>query len=252
VWPTLGGRAGDWYLEAPGPSALAPALAGLAWDSLPPAAALTPHPLDSTTVVALAARLARRGRAQPVLLLSEADGARRADVAATGLYRWAFRGGASAEAYRALVAGLADWLLAGSGSERAARAVPDPPASANGLPLSWRWTGSGAPRDVVVALTAGTAERRDTLRFDATGEATLLLPPGVYRYALEGGSERGMVVADTYSDEWRPTAPVLDAQPGESAGRFESVSMRERWWLFFVAIALFAAEWVWRRRQGLP
>ena len=31
-----------------------------------------------------------------------------------------------------------------------------------------------------------------------------------------------------------------------------SVALRERWWLFFAAIALFAAEWAWRRRQGLP
>src|SRR5204863_180400 len=29
-------------------------------------------------------------------------------------------------------------------------------------------------------------------------------------------------------------------------------ALRERWWLFFAAIALFAAEWAWRRRQGLP
>ena len=32
----------------------------------------------------------------------------------------------------------------------------------------------------------------------------------------------------------------------------DSVALRERWWLFFAAIALFAAEWAWRRRQGLP
>jgi hypothetical protein len=252
LWPTLGGQPGDWYLDRPLPSPLAPSLAGLAWDSLPPAGALQPPPRDSAGVVALAARLARRGRAQPVLLLSETGGARRASFAATGLYRWAFRGGASGEAYRTLVAGLTDWLLAGSGSERTARAVPDPLVVANGLPLSWRWTGAGTPRDLVVALAAAGAERRDTLRFDASGAASLLVPPGAYRYTLEGGAERGMVAVDTYSDEWRPAPPLVDAQPGESAGRYESVGMRERWWLFFVAIGLFAAEWVWRRRQGLP
>jgi len=30
------------------------------------------------------------------------------------------------------------------------------------------------------------------------------------------------------------------------------VGLRDRWWLFAIAIAAFAAEWAWRRRQGLP
>jgi len=55
-----------------------------------------------------------------------------------------------------------------------------------------------------------------------------------------------------YSEEWRPGAPVLVAQPGEAQGRVASIGLRDRWWLFVVAIAAFAAEWAWRRRQGLP
>ena len=105
--------------------------------------------------------------------------------------------------------------------------------------------------DLAITLT-GSGERHDTLRFDANGRATLLLPAGVYRYALEAGGERGMVAVETYSDEWRPARSVLQSQEGESLGRTEAVSMRERWWLFFLAIAAFTAEWVWRRRQGLP
>jgi hypothetical protein len=30
------------------------------------------------------------------------------------------------------------------------------------------------------------------------------------------------------------------------------VALRDRWWLFVLAIALFATEWGWRRRSGLP
>jgi hypothetical protein len=116
----------------------------------------------------------------------------------------------------------------------------------------WRWNGRGAPNDLVATFSASTGERRDTLRFDAAGEATLLLPPAVYRYALEGGRERGLVAVETYSDEWRPGVPVLRAQAGTAAGRFEAVSMRDRWWLFVLATAAFTAEWAWRRRQGLP
>ena len=61
-----------------------------------------------------------------------------------------------------------------------------------------------------------------------------------------------MVAVDTYSDEWRPTAAVLAPRPGASDGRLASVALRDRWWLFTLAIAAFAAEWAWRRRQGLP
>src|SRR5439155_253620 len=84
--------------------------------------------------------LARRGPPRPMVTLSEHAGARRAAIAAGGLYRWAFRGGASGEAYRALVAGLVDWLLEqGAGSGK--RFVPVTYETPNGMPLQWRWTG---------------------------------------------------------------------------------------------------------------
>src|SRR2546425_12358234 len=96
------GQEGDWYVQLPGPSRLAGALGGIAWDSLAPAAAVSDLalPLDSTAVVVLTARQARRGAPRPVLVLSErtekGGSARQATVAAAGLFRWAFRGGASA------------------------------------------------------------------------------------------------------------------------------------------------------------
>ena len=257
LWPAArrqeGG--GDWYVQPPGPSPLAAALAGAAWDSLPPVTGLVELAPDSAAVVVLTARLGRRGAPRPLVVLSERDGRRRAVVAGAGLYRWAFRGGASAEAYRALVAALTDWLLAeGAGSRE--RFVPVTYEVPNGMPLVWRWTGAGAPQDAALSLWEGGRERRDTLRFDAGGRAELRLAPGVYRYAAAppptGGGERGLVAVETYSDEWRPTGPALMSQAGLPAARVVSVGLRDRWWLFVLAVAAFAAEWAWRRRQGMP
>jgi hypothetical protein len=257
LWPGTRRLDGDWYVQpsplSTGPSPLAGALAGVAWDSLPPATSLAELAPDSSTTVALVARLARRGPPRPMVTLSQRAGARRAVIAGGGLYRWAFRGGASGDAYRALVAGLVDWLLAeGAGSGE--RFHPVTHETPNGTPLLWRWTGAGEPRSAVLSLHAERGQRVDTLRFDAGGRAELRLAPGVYRYAASdgGGVERGVVAVDTYSDEWRPAAPVFAPQPGSPIGRLTGVGLRDRWWLFVVAIAAFAAEWAWRRRQGLP
>ena len=258
LWPAArrqeGG--GDWYVQPPGPSPLAAALAGAAWDSLPPVTGLVELAPDSAAVVVLTARLGRRGAPRPLVVLSERDGRRRAVVAGAGLYRWAFRGGASAEAYRALMAGLVDWLLAeGAGSRE--RFVPVTYEVPNGLPLVWRWTGAGAPQDAALSLWEGGRERRDTLRFDAGGRAELRLAPGVYRYAAAappsaGGGERGLVAVEMYSDEWRPAGPALAPQAGLPAVRVVSGGLRDRWWLFVLAVVALTAEWAWRRRQGLP
>jgi hypothetical protein len=259
-WPTVGGVPGDWYVESPPPpSPVAAALAGIPWDSVPPATAATgvAPGRDTSGVVALSVRLARRGAARPIVRLVVRDGVRQATLSATGLYRWVFRGGASAQAYRALVAALTDWLL-GGGDGRGERFVPVTYEVPNGMPVVWRWVGrggtggTGQPIDVVVRLAGNAGERVDTLRFDAAGQAELLLPPGVYRYASRGGGERGLVAVETYSDEWRPAQAMLRAQEGAPAARLVGVGLRDRWWWFVVAIAAFAAEWAWRRRQGLP
>lgn len=258
AWPNAeGGRgqAGDWYVQAPPASPLAGMLAGLPWDSLPPATALQPLEPDSATGVALAARLARRGLARPLVLLRSRGESRRATIAGAGLWRWSFRGGVAALAYRSLVASLADWLL-GGGAGRGERFAPVTLEAPNGLPLVWQWTGAGAgaPRDVAITLQDGRGARHDTLRFDAAGRAAVRLPPGVYRYTVtdQSGGERGLVAVETYSDEWRPAPAALAAQPGLSGTRLEQVGLRDRWWLFVIAVAALAGEWAWRRRMGLP
>jgi len=93
VWPTTGGRDGDWYVEPPSASPLAGYLAGIPWDSLPPASAVSDLPPDTGALPVLQARLARRGASRPIAVLSEQRGSRRATVAATGLWRWDFAAG---------------------------------------------------------------------------------------------------------------------------------------------------------------
>jgi hypothetical protein len=254
VWPTGGrpGRDGDWYVDPAPASPVGGPLAGVRWDSLPPLTAVAEMTLDTSgSSPALTARLARRGPVEPVVVLSERGGRRQASIAGQGLWRWSFRGGTSGEAYRALVAAVADWLLA-PGAVGRERAVPVARETARGLPLAWRWSGNGAPQALTIDLQGPSGPVVDTLVFDGSGRADLLLPPGSYRYALRGGSERGLVVVEEYSDEWRPAAPVLTAQEGAVVGRHESVGLRDRWWLYVLIVGAFAAEWAWRRRQGLP
>jgi hypothetical protein len=111
LWPT-NGQTGDWYIERPLSSPLTAPLAGVAWDSLPPATGVMPvHDSTPGATVALTARLARRGPPRPILTLEQRNGRRVASVTAAGLWRWAFRGGAAEQAYRSVVAALVDWLL---------------------------------------------------------------------------------------------------------------------------------------------
>lgn len=252
-WPT-NGQAGDWYVERPQASPLSAALSGVLWDSLPPATAVVPTPPtpDSGGTVGLTARLARRGPARSIVWLDQREGRREATVRAAGLWRWAFRGGAAEEAYRSLVAALVDWLLGERGAGSRERVVLESPEVPNGMPVVWRWSSVEDPRALAVTLRAGNATHTDTLRFDAAGRAELSLAPGIYRYTLSGGSEQGVVAVETYSDEWLPRAPSLRAQPGEATARVASLGLRDRWWLFVIAIAALATEWALRRRQGLP
>ena len=147
---------------------------------------------------------------------------------------------------------MVDWLLGEQGAGTRERAVPEALEVPNGLPLIWRWTSSDSSHAVAITLRSGETTRTDTLRFDAAGRAQLLIPPGVYRYALSGGPEQGVVAVETYSDEWLPLAPALSGQPGEAIARVASVGLRDRWWLFVIATLALATEWALRRRQGLP
>jgi hypothetical protein len=114
------GTEGEWYASTAPASPLAPALSGLPWDSLPPVALATNTPRGTWEAVE-----ARRGRGEerkPIVVGSD-EPRRVAIVAASGLWRWRFRGGTASDAFTALWGSIFDWLAAQRADRRAA--VPD-------------------------------------------------------------------------------------------------------------------------------
>jgi len=116
VWVWTLGRgpavSGDWYVAPSGAaSPLGAVLAGVLADSLPPLEALWEGSGDTAGWTGLVAQLARRGRARPVIVGSEAGGRRTVRVLGSGLWRWAGKGGLAAAGYAALVAAATNWLL---------------------------------------------------------------------------------------------------------------------------------------------
>jgi hypothetical protein len=253
IWPSgeTGGAQvqGDWYLRAGGESPLAGAFLGEPVDSFPPAtqlAALDPRP-DSW--VALFGQLDRRGPLRPAIVGDASGRVRRVTVAVDGLWRWAFRGGASEQSYRSWVSATASWLLGGVDSARGL-ARPVQAVVPNGRPVIFEWVGEGPPTPESVSWSADAGRRSDTLHFDGTGRSTLWLPPGEYRYRLGRGGG-GTIAVEEYSDELlphpvtlTPHAPRVGPAPGRS-------SARDWLWLFGLCILGLSGEWLVRRRLGL-
>jgi hypothetical protein len=254
IWPagaeTL---AGDWYPATPVPaSPLAGPLSGVEWDSVPPVAAMLPLAPPPDAWIALSARLGRRGAERPLILGRDSAGLRTLTTAGDGVWRWALRGGAPREAYRALLAAGVDWLLAsgraaGTARLSATEVVP------RGVPAAFRWRGDSVPATPVrVTLTADDSTRIVELSFDGRGDARILLEPGVYRWrAPEVAGAGGLVVVEDYSDEFVARPVAVPAGVAWTAPR-RLVGARETWWVFALALGALLVEWAWRIRKGLP
>ncbi len=241
---------GDWYVGAGSASPVAGAFVGAMLDSLPPASAVTAlaAPTGSGWVGATA-RLARRGLEVPILTGREGAGGRTVLLGADGLYRWAFRGGASEQLWRGLIANAAAWLLAAPGTD-GARAEVVTPVTERGRAVRFRWTGALPAVPLALRLEQDGRSRADTLRFDGRGEAALPLPVGRYRYALaEGG--RGTFAVEPFSEELLPAPVTLGEQSASGSPGPLPRSLREAWWLFLLAGLGFVSEWLLRRRLGL-
>lgn len=248
LWPAAP-AAGDWYLAPTTLSPVASAFAGLDPDSLPPASAVQPLPAEATRGwVGAVAKQARRGVEVPVIGGAEGPAGRTVTIGADGLYRWAFRGGASEQAWRTMLAAASSWLLATPESDGTA-ARPVAAVTQRGRPVRFRWTGAGAPTPLAIELS-GAATRSDSLRFDGTGRAELLLPVGRYAYTLGGGG-RGTFAVEPYADELVPAAVAVVAREAQVAPRPARRSLRELLWLFALAVAGFGGEWMTRRRLGM-
>jgi hypothetical protein len=260
VWRWLAGNgtdsrvlSGDWYVSprVP-PSPLAGRLGRIKWDDIAPLTGLVPLAPEGDWWVALTARRGRRGVERPVLIGRDSAGVRELVTAGQGLWRWAFRGGGSLEAYRALIAAGTDWLLASS--QRAAAEVFTPrPVVPRGVPLEFRRLVESVPDSVTVTFEASDTTLVRRLRFDAGGSASVILPVGTYRWTASGAADAsGLAVVEPYSDELHPRGVAPVAGPVPPAFGFEERRARGRWWLFVLAIVAFAAEWAWRQRRGLP
>jgi hypothetical protein len=240
---------GEWYAAVAAASPVAGAFLGLPVDSFPPLTAITPMEPGPDAWTGVTAQLARRGSERAILTGTMTGGVRRVTTSAEGWWRWAFRGGASDEAYRALVANTLSWLL-GSHDSTQARARLPRPVAANGRPLVFEWNAPPPATPLPVTITGPASSREDTLRFDASGRAELWLPPGRYRYALAGGGQ-GLMAVETWSEEWLPRDPAIEARATPNAVAFGTTGPRRWPWLFLLAIISLAAEWVERRRLGL-
>ena len=241
------GTEGEWYPSAAPASPLAPALAGVVWDSLPPVAISTTIPQGTWQGVE-----ARRGRGEEkkAIVVGTDEPRRVAVVAASGLWRWRFRGGAASDAFTALWGSIFDWLAAQRADKRAA--VPDERLVRAGDPIRWR---RGSPTDTVVsiALRERGATRVDSLTLRFPANATIVeskpMPPGIYDASVRGGT--ALVVVNA-SREWLPRAMRVSA--GGVRGSVASDNaprLRDKGWAYALAILMLCAEWVLRRRRGM-
>ena len=243
---------GEWYPSAAPASPLAPALSGLVWDSLPPVAVATTSPKGAWEGV-----VSRRGRGEerkPILVGTD-EPRRVAVVAASGLWRWRFRGGVASDAFTALWGSVFDWLAAERADRRAA--VPDERLLRAGDPVRWR---RGSANDSVVTVALRARSGSDTKRVDSLtlrfppGTSiveTRPLPPGIYEATVRGGTG-GSLLAVNPSREWLPRAPRLPS--GVVRGMVSADAtprLRGAGWAYTLAIVMLCAEWILRRRRGM-
>jgi hypothetical protein len=255
LWPGGDALAGDWYPATPVPaSPVAGRLSVVEWDSVPPLSAMLSMAPPPDAWVALSARLGRRGAERPLLLGQDSAGRRTLTTAGQGVWRWALRGGASREAYRALLAAGIDWLLASGRSAGSARLTASEVVP-RGVPVVFRWPGDSVPA-APVRLTVTADERGDSVRtfevsFDGRGETRMPLPPGVYRWRAADPDAGGTVVVEDYSDEFVARPVAVPAGVAWQGAR-RRVGTRDTWWVFALALGALVVEWAWRIRKGLP
>jgi hypothetical protein len=240
--------AGEWFATGAPLSPVSTLLAGTAWDSLPPleVSATVPNADFELLETRRARRLDRR-----VAMVGWEQPRRVVVAAASGFWRWRFRGGAGADAFTSVWGSTIDWLAGERPDVRAA--VPELASAREGAPVRWR-RGSAADSTVRVVLRKrGDTPVADTLmlRFGATNVTmdSRALPSGVYDVETGGGASLLVV---------NPSGELLPRRPTVRSGTFGAATAtaqrrrsREMPWLFALAVAALCVEWVLRRRAGL-
>ncbi len=238
----------EWFAVAAPVSPLSAGMADTPWDSLPPLFLRGEAPQLGWAGLIVAR--ARQFDQRPAITGTE-SGRRVVVIAASGFWRWRFRGGVAADAHSALWGGIFDWLAAERPDPRGA--IPATGVVRAGDPVRWR---RGTARDsVVVALLAPRAAGAvgDTLviRFGAgalTAE-TPPLPEGTYDVELPGGRS---VLTVSASRELLPRSATV------ASGTIAGVAvvgvrplLRDAGWAYLVLLAALCVEWMLRRRRGL-
>lgn len=238
---------GEWYAVTAPPSPIAAPLGGIPWDSLPPitVSARVPQGGWDGLEVARARQFDRRPA-----IAGTAEGRRVVVIGASGLWRWEFRGGSSADAYAALWGSIFDWLSAERPDPRGA--IPAEGVVRAGDVIRWR-RGTRADSTVVAVLRRRGTSRDDsvTLRFGrgATVAESDPLPAGVYDVRVPGGSA---VLVVNASRELLPREPVVRAGAiGGATALGEPPRLRDRGWAYLLLLAALCGEWLLRRKHGL-
>jgi len=237
---------GEWYPVAAPPSPIAAVLSGVPWDSLAPLSVSPGVRGDWTGLVASPARSSERRAA----IAGSESGRRTVVVGASGLWRWAFRGGVSADAYATLWGGILDWLTAERPDPRAA--LPADAIVRAGDRIRWR-RGTGTDTLVRVELRRRGDARADTLALHFGGPGALAesapLDAGVYETRVSGGTSLLIVNA---SRELLPRrANVRTGAVGGAAPFGDQPRLRDYHWIYLLLLAALCAEWLLRRHFGL-
>lgn len=281
-----GARPGEWspVAELP-PSPVAPYLAELPLANLPPLTDLRPAGMDGGTA-ALAVRPPGGGDPLAALILREGEGGRSAVALARGFWRWGHRGGPAREAYRALWAGVASWILSPEAPGPEGRIRSTEPVVSMEEASEWEALGQGGrilelsffpqetgaqPSDPGEASGSPVHTRRVTL--DERGRGYVdPLPSGQWVWhgevvdPLGPDVEGETAVVDTGMLEVEPWSgalvhPPLDSLPDPSDFRRDGEPIRTAGGggrplrthplPYLLLIVLLSLEWVGRRRAGL-
>ncbi len=255
-------RGSEWYASEQVPqSRLALELAGYSAELLPPLLRVRSI-VSARGWTPLTVKRMRRGEEVPALLAGGAGGRRWVVATAEGYWRWAFRPGSGRDLYRTLWTGMAGWLTEGRRSEQLGLEPLSRVASAG---ESLRWIAPS--RADSLAIEIRSAEDSVVLRSTLAAADSLdaRLPPGRYEFlsrAFRSGAvsavASGSVDVEEFNPEllpgWEVTAPELALAAGADDRELRSAGERRLatlGWPYLILLALFAVEWIVRRRIGL-
>lgn len=237
---------GEWYpLGAPA-SPISAVLSGVPWDSLAPLTVSPGVHGDWTALFAAPARSTDRR----VAIAGSESGRRTVIVGASGLWRWAFRGGVSGDAYATLWGGIFDWLTAERPDPRAA--LPADAVVRAGDRIRWR-RGTGTDTLVRVEVHRRGEARVDTLalRFGASGALAESAPldAGTYETRVSGGTS--LLIVNATRELLPRRANVRTGAIGGAAPFGDQPRLRDIHWIFLLLLCALCAEWLLRRQMGL-